>query len=261
MKESRIGSQTQPLIKLHNIVKRYGRTIAVDGVSLEVFAGETFALFGPSGSGKTSILRLIAGLEVPDWGEIYLHHCLASTPKKLIAPHERGISMVFQDLALWPHLTVAQHIDFALPPGVPKAMRKQRKTEIISSVRLLHPDKYPRQLSGGEKQRLAIARALASEAKILILDEPFSNLDQQLKRDILQELQILAEEQKITMLYVSHQWQEVEKIADRVAFMAGGKVSQIEMGEKKLAAPDSEESLHSGARKPGKSVVRLANFL
>jgi iron(III) transport system ATP-binding protein len=213
-----------PAIRLHNIGKRYGDTTAVDTLSIKVMPGETFALFGPSGCGKTSTLRLVAGLEAPDWGEIFLHSALMSSPKMVVPPHKRKIGMVFQDLALWPHMTASQHIDFALPANTPKNNRQKNIADMLNLVQLTQHKSYPRQLSGGERQRLAIARALAAAPQILIMDEPFSNLDTMLKNDLLAELKNLVTRLGITMLYVTHQWQEVLHLADGVAIMAKGKI-------------------------------------
>ncbi len=215
-----------PAIRLHNIGKRYGDTTAIDTLSIKVMPGETFALFGPSGCGKTSTLRLVAGLEAPDWGEIYLHTALMSSPKMVVPPHKRKIGMVFQDLALWPHMTAAQHINFALPAATPKNARQRAIADILNLVQLTQHKRYPRQLSGGERQRLAIARALAAEPQILIMDEPFSSLDRALKEDLLTELKDLVRRLDITMIYVTHEWQEVVQLADRVAFMADGKITR-----------------------------------
>lgn len=235
----------KPIIRLQNIAKQYGAAIAVDSISLEVYPGESLVLFGPSGCGKTSTLRLIAGLETPDRGEIYLHDRLASTPKKVMAPHKRGISMVFQDLALWPHLTAVQHIDFALPSGKSKLERQAAISKALAMVRLPRQNKYPRQLSGGEKQRLAIARALASDAEILIMDEPFSSLDSGLKDELLEELQTLVAKLGITMIYVTHGWQEAIRVADRIAIMADGKktrtISAKEFEMDMAASPDKQK--------------------
>lgn len=217
-----------PIIRMHQLTKRYGTLTAVDHCSLALTAGRSLALFGPSGCGKTTILRLLAGLEQPDQGEIYLHGRCVSTPGAVSAPHRRGIAMVFQDLALWPHLSVAQHLDFVMPATRSRKQRRPIIAKLLEQVQLHHRcTAYPDQLSGGERQRLALARALASEAKILLLDEPFANLDQALKQPLLAELKSLSARLALTLLYVSHQWQEVACLADRVAMMAAGRITDI----------------------------------
>jgi len=251
------SSPRESVIRLHNVAKRYGETTAVDIISLEVVEGETLALLGPSGCGKTSTLRLIAGLEVPDWGEIHLHNTLASTPKKVVAPHKRGISMVFQDLALWPHMTVAQHIDFALPAGQSKKQRQAATADILNLVRLPYPKKYPNQLSGGEKQRLAIGRTLASESKILLMDEPFSSLDSSLKDELLEELKSLISRLGITVVYVTHHWQEAIRLADRIALMADGKITQCAPVQEFIAGDQHLDDTFRTTQKKEQNIIHL----
>ncbi len=214
------------IIRLHNVAKRYGDSTAVDALCLEVLNGETVALVGASGCGKTTTLRLIAGLEIPDWGEIWINNRLVSSPDKLTPPHTRRIGMVFQDLALWPHMTVFQHVEFSLPKGLAKEERKYTVNDILSMVQLTEPKKYPRQLSGGEQQRLAIARALANKPDILLMDEPFSSLDTELRHELQQYIKALVTELDITMLYVTHQQEEAVFMADRIATIKDGKISQ-----------------------------------
>ncbi len=213
------------VIRLNNVAKRYGYTVAVDSVSLQVKHGEILALLGPSGCGKTSTLRLIAGLEKPDWGEIWLRDNLMSTSRKVVPSYKRQIGMVFQDLALWPHMTAAQHIKFALlSRNRKKSARQAAVCEILSMVRMDKIDSFPHQLSGGERQRLAIGRALASEPQILIMDEPFSSLDRELKEGLFKELKKIINRLKITTIYVTHQYDEALCLADRIAVMANGKI-------------------------------------
>lgn len=219
-----LAVRQQPVIALQNVGKGFAGKTVIETISFRVMKGETFSLFGPSGCGKTTILRLVAGLEVPDSGEIVLDSILASSTKYVMPPHKRQIGMVFQDLALWPHMTAGRHIDFALPAALAGKDRPQVVKEILKQVRLDQPERYPHQLSGGERQRLAIARALAGKPRILILDEPFSSLDSGLKHELLAELRSLVKRFAITMLYVTHQWQEVVELADRVAIMEDGRI-------------------------------------
>lgn len=215
-----------PAIKLHNLIKLYNHCPVVRDVNLKVNQGVTLALVGPSGCGKTTLLRMIAGLEAPDSGEIWLNNTLVSSSETLVPPYRRFIGMVFQDLALWPHLTVRQHLAFVLGKEK-KAVRDGRIQETLELVRLPKPDSYPHQLSGGEQQRLAIARSLAPRPGILLFDEPLSNLDPELKLELLAELKDLLARLHITAMYVTHQWEEAEYLAETVATMKEGHIEQF----------------------------------
>ena len=225
---SPLPSPTKTAIHIKNVTKSYGAYPAVTGLDLAVDQGQTLALLGPSGCGKTTSLRLVAGLEAPETGEIWLSGQCVSTAEKILAPHQRHLAMVFQDLALWPHMTLAQHIGFALPAECRgKKARESAIDSVLHLVRLTDAARYPRQLSGGEQQRLALARALAAEPKILLLDEPFSNLDPDLKRKLLAELRTVTKKLAITTLYVTHQREEALQLADTIALMDKGKIHTI----------------------------------
>ncbi len=219
------------LLKLDRVSKRFADNIAVDTVSLQLNKGERLALVGPSGCGKTTILRLIAGLDYPDWGAIHLHGKCVSDPSTLVAPHKRNISLVFQDLALWPHMTVAAHIEFALnlKKGGRGREKRDKIDELLTLVRL--PRKkagsYPHQLSGGEKQRLGIARSLALRPQLLLMDEPFSSLDSELKQILMSEVKDLLIQLQITLIYVTHHREEALFMADRVAIMRHGTIKTV----------------------------------
>ncbi|HKY44666.1 MAG TPA: ABC transporter ATP-binding protein [Pyrinomonadaceae bacterium] len=221
------------LIQLVEVTKRFGNRTVVDRVSLNVTAGEVVALLGPSGSGKTTILRLIAGLEKPDSGEVWLAgKRVAANGQNLSPPGSRGIGFVFQDLALWPHLTVEGNLDFVLSCARMKRVdRKQRIEEVLTLVHALPFAKsYPAQLSGGEQQRAAIARAIVGKPQLLLLDEPMSSLDSDLKTSLLHELTALQKALKITSVYVTHNREEAAALAHRVISMNAGLVesNQIE---------------------------------
>ncbi len=214
-----------PVIRVKNLGMSYGDVTAVNDVSFDIPIGSTAALVGPSGCGKTTLLRLIAGLEQPDRGEIWLDDRLVAGPKYSIPPSSRRLNMIFQDLALWPHMTVRRHIAFCLPPGKYRGQAKNRQIALLTRlVRLDSPESYPHQLSGGEQQRLAIARALASEPRILLFDEPLSSLDRALKLELLAEIKKLTSKLAMTCLYVTHQPDEVVYLADTVFRMAGGSL-------------------------------------
>jgi iron(III) transport system ATP-binding protein len=201
----------------------------IERVSLELCEGQAVALLGPSGCGKTTLLRLIAGLETPDDGEIWMAgKMVAARGRNTVAPRGRNIGFVFQDLALWPHLTVAGNLDFVLrSQGWEKRTRKDRIEEILQMVHMFsHADKYPSQLSGGEQQRIAIARALVARSQLLLLDEPLSNLDSDLKSTLLEELSVLQRRLNLTTLYVTHDKLEAATFANSVVKMSNGRIDE-----------------------------------
>jgi iron(III) transport system ATP-binding protein len=190
-------------------------------VSLRVEEGEAVALFGPSGSGKTTVLRIVAGLERPDSGCVILRGRPVSGDGVLVPPNERKIGMVFQDLALWPHMSAERHLDFVLK-GREKSRerRKERIDELIRTFELAHRRQaYPSGMSGGEQQRLAIARALATNPSILLLDEPLANLDETLRGKVIAELLRLKRESGVSILFTTHVREELERLADRTVEM------------------------------------------
>ena len=216
-------------LKLLGVTKRYEGRRVVDRASLDVAEGEVLALLGASGCGKTTMLRLIAGLEAPDEGEIWIGgKCVAATGRNLIPPSARGIGFVFQDLALWPHLTVAGNLDFVLASaGVPKRERAGRIAEALRLVRVApFAASHPGRLSGGEQQRVALARALVARPRLLLLDEPLSSLDAHLKADLIGELAGLQQLLKVTTIYITHDRSEAAALAQRVALMHAGRVEQ-----------------------------------
>jgi ABC-type Fe3+/spermidine/putrescine transport system ATPase subunit len=213
-------------LRLLEVTKRFGARAVVDRVSLEVAEGETVALLGASGCGKTTTLRLIAGLERPDAGEIWIAgECVAANGKNLVQPNARRIGFVFQDLALWPHLTVAGNLDFVLSSaGVPKRERKERIGETLRLVRIdAFARSYPSELSGGEQQRVAIARALVARPRLLLLDEPMSSLDGRLKAELLKELAALQRLLALTTVYITHDRAEAETLTPRLVMMDTGQ--------------------------------------
>ena len=202
-------------IQVVGIQKKYHDYLALNDFTLAVPRGKTLALTGPSGCGKTTLLRLLAGLERPTGGEIFLQGNLVSSTRVMVPSYQRNIGLVFQDLALWPHMTVSQHLDFVMGRKIPSSKeRRERITALLDQVRLPKPKSYPYMLSGGERQRLALARALAQEPATLLLDEPFSSMDQALKEDLLAELKVLLAQFSRTTLYVTHSMAEAEYIAE-----------------------------------------------
>ncbi|HBZ56926.1 MAG TPA: ABC transporter ATP-binding protein, partial [Syntrophobacteraceae bacterium] len=185
---------------------------------------------GPSGCGKTTLLRLIAGFEKPLGGRVVIDNVEVSSPSAMMPPHRRKLSMVFQDLALWPHMTVAQHLEFVFKKeGRTKQGVREGIGGILQNVRIEHlRDRYPHQLSGGEKQRLAIGRALASFPSYLLMDEPFSHLDPRLKEELQQQLLTLNHQSNMGILYVTHNMEEAHAGAGRLAFMDTGVLVRMD---------------------------------
>ena len=218
------------LLSLTNVTKRFASHQAVDSVSLDVVAGDAIVILGPSGCGKTTLLRLIAGLEIPDSGEIWLAGAQAAGAGRSMMPaHERGIGFVFQDLALWPHLTVQRNLDFVLESvRMPRADRAARGLAVLKLVRIEQLSRrYPHQLSGGEQQRVALARALVGQPRVLLLDEPFSSLDPELRAALRSELARLQRTLHVTTVYVTHDQGDAAILADRVIEMRAGRIVAV----------------------------------
>ncbi len=213
-------------VELRSLSRRFGDFHAVDGVDLSIRAGEFLVLLGPSGCGKTTLLRMIAGLERPSSGEIFIGgECVDGD----VPPRARGIAMVFQSYALYPHRTVAQNIAFPLEAsGLPRpqiAEKVRWAAEVFGIAPYL--ERYPRQLSGGERQRVALCRALVRDPKVLLLDEPLANLDAKLRNTARDELKRLQRQIQRTTVYVTHDQVEAMGLGDRIAVMDHGKVRQI----------------------------------
>jgi iron(III) transport system ATP-binding protein len=203
-------------------------------LSLSVKKGELIAVLGPSGSGKTTLLRLIAGFERPDSGAIIIDGRVVADATHWVEPEDRGVGMVFQDYALFPHLTVAQNIAFGLN-------RRDSHGRVHELLKLVGLDgfaaRYPHELSGGEQQRVALARSLATDPKVLLLDEPFSNLDADLRPKMRAELKLLLQRLHCTAIFVTHDQEEAFELADRVAVLNAGRLEQIDVPEGLYRAP------------------------
>jgi iron(III) transport system ATP-binding protein len=217
-------------VRLQGLTKRYGADVAaVHGLTLEIRHGELLSLLGPSGCGKTTTLRLIAGFLAPDAGEIWLGDRRLSSPGEAVPPERRGMSMLFQSYAVWPHKTVAENVTYGLKfRAVPRADWPRRLREALALVRLEgFADRYPGELSGGQQQRVALARALVVEPTILLLDEPLSNLDAHLREEMRFEIRQLHEASQITTVYVTHDQAEAMVTSDRIAVMQAGGIEQV----------------------------------
>lgn len=220
-----------PALRITNLSKRFGRFVAVDAIDLELRPGELLALLGPSGCGKTTTLRMVAGLERPTDGEIsFGEKVFVSIPRAIeLAPEKRQIGMVFQSYALWPHMTVFENIAYPLQlRGLRKEEIRRRVQDVLDLVNLSSVEtRHITQLSGGQQQRIALARALVYEPALMLFDEPFSNLDTQLRGQMRVELKALRRKVVMTGLFVTHDQVEALSMADRVAIMRFGRIEQI----------------------------------
>lgn len=197
---------------------------ALDEFSITIEKGEVISILGPSGSGKSTVLRLLAGLEVPCGGSFKIKDKVIFDDDSFMAPEKRGIGMVFQDYALFPHMTVAQNIAFGLF-NMTRAEKRKRVREVLAIVELSEFEKrYPHQLSGGQQQRVAIARAIAPNPSLILLDEPFSNLDRELQLKIRKDLRNILKEENITSIFVTHDENDALAIADRIVKIKDGKI-------------------------------------
>ncbi|HHN74337.1 MAG TPA: ABC transporter ATP-binding protein [Acidobacteria bacterium] len=215
------------LLELDAVRLGYGRRSVLDGVSLVVDRGERVAIEGPSGCGKTTVLRLLAGLALPDSGRVLIDGVVAAeNGRLLIEPERRAVGLVFQDLALWPHLSVEGNVALGLKARrVPKPERTQRVHAILERVGLEDlGSRKPAELSGGQQQRVALARALVLEPRALLLDEPLASLDRELSLRLRQEILALHRELGFTLLHVTHDREEAKEIATRVVYMERGKI-------------------------------------
>jgi iron(III) transport system ATP-binding protein len=216
-------------VELRGLRKAFAGVTAVAGVDLAVRSAEFVALLGPSGCGKTTTLRLVAGFLPPDAGEIVVDGRALSAPERVVPPERRGMAMIFQSFAVWPHKTVRENVGYGLKfKGVDRGEAGRRVEAMLRTVRLDgFADRYPGELSGGQQQRVALARALVVEPAILLLDEPLSNLDAALREEMRFEIRRLHETFRITTLYVTHDQAEAMATADRIAVMHRGRIMQL----------------------------------
>jgi iron(III) transport system ATP-binding protein len=222
------------MICTHGVTKSFGDVVAVHDSDLCVERGEFVALLGPSGCGKTTLLRLIAGFEQPDAGEIAIEDRPVAGAGNWVPPERRRVGMVFQDYALFPHLSVAENVGF----GVPRRDRAARIREVLQVVGLTGYElRYPHELSGGQQQRVALARALAPQPSVVLLDEPWSNIDPLLRATMRDELAAILRAIDVTVLFVTHDREEAFSLADRIALMRDGKVIQSGSAEEVYFSP------------------------
>lgn len=219
------------LVCLRNLSKHFGHpdTLAVSKVDLCVHTGEILVIVGPSGSGKSTLLRLIAGFETPDSGTVLINHSIASTVSGMLPPETRGIGMVFQDYALFPHLTVLKNIAFGLKGNSKDEEKWARVRELITMMGLEGLEaRFPSQLSGGQQQRVALARALAPQPIAIMLDEPFTNLDYNMRKEMRKDLSRILRACHTTAVLVTHDREEAMSVADRIAVLHDGELLQID---------------------------------
>ena len=229
-------------VELKGLTKRYGTIAVVDNVSLHIEHGHLVCLLGPSGCGKTTTLRLIAGFVEPSEGEIRVGDRLISSPARTLPPEQRNMSMIFQSYALWPHMTVAENVAYGLE--LRKLDRETIRKKLAAILDTTHLDelaeRYPGELSGGQQQRVALARALIVEPETLLLDEPLSNLDANLREEMRFEVRRLHDEYRYTTVYVTHDQSEAMTTADVIAVMNAGRIEQAGSPEDIYDRPRSE---------------------
>ena len=223
--EPRDGVGRAIAVRLEGVVKRFGEVHAVDGVDLDVRDGEFFSMLGPSGSGKTTMLRMIAGFELPTAGRILLHGRDVTT----VPPFDRDVNTVFQDYALFPHMSVGDNVGYGLV--VRKVPKPDRLTRIAEALHMVRLDGYerrkPNQLSGGQRQRVALARALVNRPRLLLLDEPLGALDLKLREEMQIELKAIQQQVGVTFIYVTHDQEEALTMSDRLAVFNNGRIEQV----------------------------------
>lgn len=216
---------TAPRLEIKDLQRSFGGRKVVDGVSLAIASGQVTCLLGPSGCGKSTTLRMIAGVEMQDSGEIYVDGTLICDTRFRVPPEQREIGLMFQDFALFPHLSVADNVAYGLRG--PRAAKRERVEEMLDRVHMSRfIDAFPHQLSGGEQQRVALARALAPRPRIMLMDEPFSGLDNRLRDGIRDETLAILKEEDTAVLLVTHEPEEAMRMADEIALMRDGRIVQ-----------------------------------
>ena len=251
-------------VELRGLTKRFGTLMVVDNVSLRIDHGQLVCLLGPSGCGKTTTLRLLAGFLEPSGGEIHVGERVVSSMAKTVPPENRKMSMIFQSYALWPHMTVAENIVYGLRLRKLDRDTIAKKLAAILGTTKLEPlaQRYPGELSGGQQQRVALARALIVEPETLLLDEPLSNLDANLREEMRFEIRRLHDEYRYTTVYVTHDQSEAMTTADMIAVMNGGRIDQLGTPEDIYDRPQSEfVARFIGASNVIKGVARDADHI
>ncbi len=230
-----------PVIRGRALTKRFGETLAVESVDFDVWPGEIVSILGSSGCGKTTLLRLIAGFETPTYGSVHILGTEMSSASRFVPPNERGIGMVVQEYALFPHMTVERNISFGLQ-GLDVSRRVERVSEVLELVRLTgFGTRYPYELSGGQQQRVALARTLAPNPAAVLLDEPFSNLDSTMRQRLRAEVEDILRFHRMSAIFVTHDREEAFAMADRVGVMVDGRLLQLGAPDQVYHFPASPE--------------------
>ena len=229
---------TETVVQITNLHKHFDETFAaVHALDLEIYAGEILALLGPSGCGKTTTLRLIAGFERPDAGSVAIHRKIMAGDGKFVPPEKRGVGMVFQEYALFPHMTVIENVAF----GLHEINKAERTAVAMENLRLVGladlTARYPHELSGGQRQRVALARAIAPRPFLILLDEPFSNIDADLRAQLREDVRTILKEIQATAVFVTHDQEEAMYMGDRIAVMNQGRIEQIGSPEEIFHTP------------------------
>ncbi len=233
----RAGATFAARLTFENVARRYGDTMALDGVDLDIAPAEVVCLLGPSGCGKTTLLRIAAGIEKPSGGRVLINGREVAGPNRFVAPEDRGIGLMFQDFALFPHLTILGNVAFGLR-SLPKAEARREALSALQRVGLKHlADEYPHILSGGQQQRVALARAIVPRPAVMLMDEPFSGLDVQLREAMQEETLALLRETRATSVIVTHHPEEAMRIGNRIAVMRAGKLIQAGTAEELYHRP------------------------
>ena len=214
-------------LSFRQVAKRYGAYTALADISLDIAAGEVVCLLGPSGCGKTTLLRLASGIERPSAGEVLLNDRVVAGPDTFVAPENRSVGLMFQDFALFPHLTILENVAFGLKSLAPDVARREAYAALARVGLDRYADDHPHILSGGQQQRVALARALAPRPSVILMDEPFSGLDVQLRESVRNETLALLRETRATCLLVTHDPDEAMQLGDRIAVMRGGYLVQV----------------------------------
>ncbi|MBI4336876.1 MAG: ABC transporter ATP-binding protein [Chloroflexi bacterium] len=223
------------VVRCRGLGKAFGPVVAVDRLDLDLEHGRVLVLLGPSGCGKTTVLRLIAGFEAPDSGAVEVGGQLVVGPGAFVPPEKRRVGMVFQDYALFPHLTVRENVAFGLPRG-----RSDRVRDVLALVGLTGMEgRLPHELSGGQQQRVALARALAPDPKVLLLDEPFSNLDARFRAQVREDIKRILKASEVTVIFVTHDQEEALFMGDMIAVMNQGRLEQVDTPERAFHAPQT----------------------
>ncbi len=233
----RAGATFAAKLTFDNVEKRYDDKVALAGLSLDIAPGEVICLLGPSGCGKTTLLRLAAGIEKPTAGRILINELEVAGPARFMQPEDRGVGLMFQDFALFPHLTILENVAFGLK-ALPREDAQRAALLILSRVGLAHyADDYPHILSGGQQQRVALARALVPRPAVMLMDEPFSGLDVQLRDTMQEETLALLRETRATTMIVTHHPEEAMRLGDRIAVMRSGRLVQMGKAEELYHRP------------------------